>query len=96
MRRFPQNSSYKFWMAVIHESLAGLLQERGQLSEARVLLQDSVALLKGLLQDDPRVGPVHGVLAQNYANLADVLRRLNEEKAAEEVLRKAQKLRPGP
>ena len=35
VRRFPHISAYKFWLGVIHQSLAGFLQQRGQLSEAQ-------------------------------------------------------------
>jgi tetratricopeptide (TPR) repeat protein len=95
VRRFPQNYSYKFWMAVIYESLAGLLNESGQLPEARSALQDSIALCQEVLQHDPQAGHIRFMLAHNYASLADLLRRMGEEQAAAEALRQAEQLRPG-
>ncbi len=93
-RRFPENSSYKFWMAVIQESLGGLLQEHGRLPEARSALQDCIACFKEVLRIDAKAGHVRGILAKNYMSLADVLRRMGEDQAAEEATRQARDLRP--
>ncbi|MGA2034372.1 MAG: serine/threonine-protein kinase [Thermoguttaceae bacterium] len=92
-RRFPENSSYTFWMAVIQESLGGLLQEHGRLGEARSALQDCIASFKAVLQKDVKAGHVRDILARNYMNLADVLRRTGEDQAAEEAVRQARELR---
>ena len=74
MRRFPHTSTYKFWLGVIHQSLARFLQQRGQLSEARSALQECVTLLNGAMRDDPKATHIRDVLAQNYLNLAELLR----------------------
>jgi tetratricopeptide (TPR) repeat protein len=95
VRRFPGNSSYKFWMAILHEWLAGLHQEHGQLATARTELQQSVALLKETMDKDPKAEHVSGVLHHNYLSLANVLRRLGQDDAAAEALAKAQELHPG-
>ena len=93
-RRFPENSSYKFWMAVIQESLGGLLQEHGRLPEARSALQDCIASFQEVLRVDAKAGGfVRGILAKNYMSLADVLRSMGEDKAAEEAVRQATSLR---
>ena len=90
--RFPQSSAYKFWTAAIEESLGGLLQERGRLSDARTALEDCIASFKEVLRSEANSnsGPLRGILAKNYLNLADVLRRMGEDQAAEEATRKAQ------
>jgi serine/threonine protein kinase len=93
-RRFPENFFYKFWLAAIQESLGGLLQEQGRLPEARSALQDGIASFEEVVQKDPKAGHVRGILAKNYLNLADVLRRMGQEQAAQEVSHKAQELRP--
>jgi tetratricopeptide (TPR) repeat protein len=92
-RRFPESSAYKIWMAAIEESLGGLLQEHGRLAEARSALQDCIASFKEVLRSDAQAGHVRGILAKNYMNLADVLRRMGEDQAAEEATRQAQALR---
>lgn len=92
-RRFPENTSYIFWRAVIQESLGGLLQERGRLTEARSALEDCTVSFEALLQKDPKAGHIRGILAKNYASLSDVLRRLGDEQAAEEAANKARELR---
>ncbi|MGA2066329.1 MAG: protein kinase [Thermoguttaceae bacterium] len=91
-RRFPENSAYKFWMAAIEESLGGLLQEHGRLPEARSALQDCIVSFKEVLRNDAKAGHVRGILAKNYLSLADVLRRMGEDQAAEEATRQARDL----
>jgi serine/threonine protein kinase len=91
--RFPQSAAYKFWMAVIEESLGGLLQERGRLSEARSALQDGIVSFQEVLRSDAKAGHLRGILARNYLSLADVLRRMGEDQAAEEAARQAESLR---
>lgn len=92
-RRFPQNLYYKMGMAIIYESLAAFLQQRGGLPEARSAMENAIASFKEVLQKDPKVWFVRGALAQNYANLASLLRRTGDEKAAAEAERKAQEMR---
>jgi tetratricopeptide (TPR) repeat protein len=92
-RRFPESSSYKFWTAVIQESLGGLLQERGRLPEARSALQDGIVSFQEVLRIDAKAGHVRGILARNYLSLANVLRRMGEDQAADEATRQAQGLR---
>ena len=96
VRRYPKTSSYKFGMAMIYESLAGLLEARGVLPEARSMLQDSIASLKELSQSDPKGPPISGILAHNYMSLADLLRRMGEDQAAADADAQARDLRPGP
>jgi serine/threonine protein kinase len=91
-RRFPQNSFYRVGMAIIEESLAVFLRDRGQLSEARTAFENTIAGFKEVLQKDPRAGFIRGVVAQNYLNLADVLRRMGNEQAAAKATRQAQPL----
>ncbi len=94
VRRFPRNFSYQFEMAIADESLAGLFQEQGRLPEARSAQQDAITSFKEIMQNDPKAGPIRGVLAHNYANLSDLLRRMGEEQAAAEATRQAEALRP--
>jgi len=94
VRRFPRTSSYKFGMALIHDSLGGLLQQRGRLPEARSMFEASIASLKELLENDPKAQPLRGLLAYRYMSLADLLRGMGEKKAADDAIREAQDLRP--
>lgn len=93
VRRFPRTSFYSFSMAIIQDLLAGLLQQRGKLPEARSMLEGSIASLKAAIQRDPNA-PIRGVLAYNYMRLADLLRRMGDDKAAAEATRQAESLRP--
>jgi tetratricopeptide (TPR) repeat protein len=80
-------------MGIIQELLAGLLQERGKLPEARSMLEGSLASFKVAIDRDPNA-PIHGILAHNYMRLADLLQRMGEKKAAAEAARQAEGLRP--
>ncbi|MGA2258213.1 MAG: serine/threonine-protein kinase, partial [Thermoguttaceae bacterium] len=93
VRRFPENSSNKFWKAVIQESLGRLFQKHDRLPEARIALQDCIVSFNEVLQHDAKEWRVRGILSMNYINLADVLRHLGEDKAAEEAMGQAQNLR---
>ena len=46
-------------------------------------------LLKEAMHDDPQAGHIRDVLAENYVNLADVLRRMNQQQTAAEAARQA-------
>jgi serine/threonine protein kinase len=94
LRRFPQNSFYKFGIVVLRESLAAFLQEHDRLPEARATLLDSIALLKETMQNDSNAGPMRGVLGHQYLSLADVLERMGDQKSAAEARRQAEAIRP--
>jgi tetratricopeptide (TPR) repeat protein len=91
--RFPESSSYKFWTAVIQESLGRLFQERGRLPEARSALQDCIVSYQEVLRNDPKARHVRGILAKVFMSQASVLRRMGDDQAAEEATRQAQDLR---
>jgi tetratricopeptide (TPR) repeat protein len=93
-RRFPENHSYTFWLAVIQESLGGLLKDQGRLSDARSALEDCIASFQDVLQNDVKAGHVRGILAKNYQTLADVLYQLGDAQAAQQALHRALDLRP--
>jgi len=93
VRRFPRTSFYRFSMGIIQELLAGLLEERNKLPEARSMLEGSIASFNSAMERDPNA-PLQGVLAHNYMRLADLLRRMGEEKASAEAARQAEGLRP--
>ena len=93
-RRFPENFFYKFWMAAIQESLGELLEEHGRLPEARSALEDCIASFQEVLRVDVKAGHLRGILARNSMKLADLLRRMGEDQAAEKAARQAEGFRP--
>ena len=94
VRRFPRNSSYKFGMTMIHDSLGWLLEQNERLPEARSMVEASIASLKELLENDPKAGPLRGLLAFHYMNLAKLLREMGEPQATADAERQAEALRP--
>ncbi len=73
--RFPRVAIYKVWLAAFQGSLADILRDRGLLKESRTLLENANSLLTRLLSDKDEAFPLHGLLADNYTRLAEVLRR---------------------
>lgn len=90
-RQFPAVGSHRAWQAVVQESLANLLCERGELNEARFLLEASVATLQECLAQEHKSDDVR-LLVRNYQVLADDLTRLGEPEEAEIARRQARDL----
>jgi tetratricopeptide (TPR) repeat protein len=95
IRHFPQVSIYKFGLTFILDSLARFYQQQGRLPEAQSMLRESIALIKENLQNHPEAHPLRGILARNYAVLADLLRTTGDEQAAAEADEQAKLLRTG-
>ena len=88
--RFPEASPYRAWTAIVQESLAKQLAHRGQLQEARLLLEESVEILNRLLDENAQATYVHKLLARSYTTLADVLTRIGNDDATAEAARLAE------
>jgi tetratricopeptide (TPR) repeat protein len=86
--QYPAVSSHRVWQAVIQESLANLLAERDELTEARSLLEAAVATLNDCRAREGKSAYQH-LLSRNHENLADVLDRLGERELAEAAWRQA-------
>jgi tetratricopeptide (TPR) repeat protein len=99
VRRYPQNTSFKVWLAVIHRTQAQFWQESDDLKESERLaktrdeLQESIKLLKEALATDQRAEHIHNVLAEHYLQLARVLRRQGDNHAAAQAEKEAESLR---
>jgi hypothetical protein len=94
-RRYPQAPQYKFFDAIVHESLAGFLCERGKLAESRTLIESSIGTLEGLVEEAQTPRHVRELLAKNYMQLADILNRMDEKQSVEEIRARADELRRG-
>ena len=92
-RRFRQNPSYHFLLAVIQESLGELLRADGRWSEARTAIEEAIASFQEVLRLDAKAAPLRGLIAEKYASLAEVLRRAGDDRGAEEATQHARELR---
>jgi len=99
VRRFPNNTSYKFYLAAIQEAQGRLfLEDKNRFPEARIKLQDCIDSFKHVLaqhvseKNDTRIDRF--ILAKNCELLAGVLRNLGEKKKAEEAIRESESFRP--
>jgi serine/threonine protein kinase len=98
--RFPGNVPSQIWLAMIQNSLAELLIERGQMMQARTLLEESTVMLMAIPDVDHGGAGAHvRLLHQSYENLTYVYAELGQEDLADEASRQAEQYRdgrPGP
>lgn len=94
--QFPTVNSYLAWQAILQESLAKMLADRGLATEARTLLDSALATLDQVLKRDPQAaGYVHNLQGRCDRNLAEVLTQLGQPEKAAEVFRRARERRGG-
>jgi tetratricopeptide (TPR) repeat protein len=93
---YPGVAAYGFGLSMMEGNLGRVLNERGELKEARSRLESAAARLEGLRKNDPRPGPAHPMLWRIYEELAKVLTRSGETALAAEARRKAESFGPGP
>lgn len=91
IRQFPEISSYKVWLAAFRGTLANVMRQCGQFEKARNLLEDTIALLNDLLEKEPEMWFIHGLLAKCHNQLAEVLDSSGEEDLANQAARQAKK-----
>ena len=84
----PKVNPYRAWKAIVQESLAKLLSDRGRSEEARTLLESSIAELEQLLKSEPQVTYVRDLIGRCHTNLADVLDQMGEKQQAAEILQR--------
>ena len=94
--QFPKANAYILWKAILQESLAKMLSDRGRTQEARELLESAVAALNPLLQSEPQAAYIQGMLGRCYRNLSYVLTQMGEKQEAAEMLRRGREHRPAP
>ena len=82
------------WLAVVDVELARLLNQRGEAGEARDVLETALANLKVVPEDAREGREVRRPFVETYRELAATLRRLGDDKAAEEAERQAEAFRP--
>ena len=92
--QFPKANAYILWKAILQESLAKMLSDRGRTQEARELLESAVAALNPLLQSEPQAAYIQGMLGRCYRNLSAVLSQMGEKQQAAEMLRKRKRAPP--
>lgn len=90
--RFPEVTSYRWWLSFVRGAQAHLDIELGKRSEALAALESSAATLEALLKEQPHLGQVRFLLMMNYDQRADVLRKDGEDEKAREVLEKKKAL----
>lgn len=91
--QYPKVNAYQAWSAILQESLAKLLADRGRTAEARALLDSAVATLDQILKAEPQAAYAHNLLGRCYKNLADLLSQMGQPQQAEEMMRRGREHR---
>jgi serine/threonine protein kinase len=96
VKRFPEDTAYRFWLASIRMSTAQFLLERRQPAEARTVLETAVSEAEKFFQTHPNAKSLKSVLQQLYLDLQEALERVDDEIGARQAREKAEKLGPIP
>jgi serine/threonine protein kinase len=94
VRRFPKIPSYKFGLAFMLDSLCDLLCDKSRWADARVVMEQSISILKESVEHAPDDFPRRDILSRNYRILSDILHELGEENASTEAANHADQLFP--
>jgi tetratricopeptide (TPR) repeat protein len=99
-RQHPEVAIFDLALARIKRSLARVLRDRKDYTEARTILETSADRLEAMLKKAPQPDRVRVSLGRTERDLADVLTRLGERDLAAKALRRADELgperKPGP
>jgi hypothetical protein len=98
--RFPENVSYNVVLGWLEQPLADALRKQGEWNQAQRLLEHSRDILERQLGENAELVYLHGLIAQSYVRLADVLQELGDQAMADEASRRAdghrQQMHPAP
>ena len=93
VKQFPSVPHYGLWMAAFRVANADALIHRNQPAEARVELEETLAILLHQLEQKPETPRPHDLLSLGYSKLAIALRQLGEKEKADEATQKAEQER---
>jgi serine/threonine protein kinase/tetratricopeptide (TPR) repeat protein len=94
VERFPGNVGYLFWLGKIRMSLGEFWLERRNPEEARKVFEAAIHDVEPSYQGKISQGALGDVLGELYERLAETLGHLGDEKAAQAVREKANKIGP--
>ena len=89
VKQNPDVVAYNLWLGLMNRSLGEALGKRGQLTEARALLEDATGRAEGLLKKDSRLTGIQPFLGMAYGNLAQVLEQSGEQELSAAARRKS-------
>lgn len=72
--QYPDAVPYQVWKAILQESLARGMAERGESDQSRAMLEKSIADLEQLLQRHPQATYIHAILGRSQTSLANVVK----------------------
>lgn len=96
IEQFPTATSYRLWLAKMQESLAETLISADKLTEARTIMDSSIASLDAILEAEPHLSFVHHAVAEHNLTLALILERMGDSEGARQARETADQHRRQP
>jgi tetratricopeptide (TPR) repeat protein/tRNA A-37 threonylcarbamoyl transferase component Bud32 len=90
VKQYPDVVSYRLWQCLMERSLGRTLGARGELKEARALLEGATTRAEGLWHKDPSLGGLRPFLGMSYRDLGQVLDQCGEPALAAVARKKAE------
>lgn len=91
----PTVPEYQSGLGGTLDKLAGILHDRGELAEARKLLEQAISHQQAALEANPRHPPYQQLLRNHYSVLAETLLRLKDHAGAAKAAQAMAGVRPG-
>jgi serine/threonine protein kinase len=79
--QYPDAVPYQVWKAILQDSLARRMADRGDADRARAILETSIADLRHLLQRHPQATYIQAILERSQTSLANVSRASDDNHA---------------
>ncbi len=80
--RFPEALPYRIWLALLQQSLAAILEERGEPREARALLEAALEELEQVHQVQPDHPHLRAMIVDTSLQYADLLVRMEDRESS--------------
>jgi eukaryotic-like serine/threonine-protein kinase len=92
VQQYPDVIAFRLWLSLMERSLGEALGGRGQLQEARALMEGAINRVEDLWKKDARLVGLRPFLGRAYRNLAWVLQSSGERELAAVARRKAEEV----
>jgi tetratricopeptide (TPR) repeat protein len=87
-------SAHRMWLVISRHSLAEVLTDRGDLAEARSVLEAAIADLQAVRREESEQGALDRLLGDSYARLARVFGQMGDRDREAEAWRQAESYGP--
>jgi serine/threonine protein kinase/tetratricopeptide (TPR) repeat protein len=90
VEEFPTTSTHRIWLAMLQQSLASVMMQKGDAAKGCDLLARAVADLAMIVKSDPHGRRLEPLLKESYERLEQGYKQINDHKRAAEARRAAE------